>query len=259
MENINKWGQTLKIKQNPILSQHYPETVLYSSDNLHDFLNRYTFIYVKPVSNCKGRGVVQIGTNSNGRYTIKGYTITGSKIDRETNSLEAVIKVLHSIYRRTLNSKRYIIQQGISSVTPDGLALGVRAHIQYVQGKWVLGGMLGKLANIDSGIVNRNRGAWALPISQLLLEHLKMDQKQAQKLEREIERVCIEAGKVFCDENRRIVECGIDIGIDQLGKIWVFEVNMIGPSIEFFSYLKDKSIYNQILANRRKRRFKANG
>ncbi|WP_163583086.1 YheC/YheD family protein [Gracilibacillus saliphilus] len=257
MESINKWSQTLKIKQNPLLSQHYPETVLYSSDNLNDFLNRYAFIYVKPISNCKGRGVVQVGTNTNGQYTVKGYTITGSKVDRELNSLEAVIMFLHSIYRRKLNSNLYIIQQGISSVTPDKLALGVRAHIQYVQGKWVLGGMLGKLADIDSGIVNRNRGAWALPIRQLLLQHLQMDQQQAEKLEKEIERICIEVGKVF-GENRRIVECGIDIGIDQLGKVWVFEVNLIGPSIEFFSYLKDKSIFNQILENRRKRRFKGN-
>jgi hypothetical protein len=253
---INKWVQAEKIKQSPDIAQHYPETELYSSDKLQDFLNRYPFVYIKPIGGREGKGVIRIGKNSTGSYTINGYTITGSKIDREINSFEKAIDILHSFYFRKSYPKS-IIQQGISSMTPDGQALGVRVHIQYVQGGWILGGMLGKIGNSDDGIVNRNCGAWALPIRQLLLQHLQMDEQQAQKLEMEIGEICLEAGNIFHNEYDWLVECGIDIGIDQSRKVWIFEVNM-RPSIKFFKQLEDQSIYNQILKNR-KNRFKNYG
>lgn len=248
MNQINKWAQAVKLKQNPLTARNFPETEVFSGDTLKEFLNRSSFVYVKPIRGREGKGVFRIGKTSNGTYSINGYTNNGSKLDKNFFSLEEVIDFLYSSYIQK-SLPNYIIQKGISSFTPDGQALGVRVHIQYVQDKWVLGGMLGKLGNRDDGIVNRNRGARALPIQELLLQHLQMNHQQTKKIEEKIEIICLEAGRVFHAEHDWLQECGIDIGIDQSGEIWIFEVNM-RPSIKFFYHLDDKSIVNQIMKNR---------
>ncbi|MFJ7727609.1 YheC/YheD family protein [Neobacillus sp. NPDC097160] len=158
MNQINKWEQAVKLKQNPLTSSNFPETEVFSDDTLQEILKRSSFVYVKPIGGKEGRGVIRISKNSDGTYSINGFTNTGLEIDENFISLENVMTFLHSNYiQKSLQS--YIIQQGVSSFTPDGQALGVRVHIQYVQDKWVLGGMLGKLGNRDDGIVNRNRGS----------------------------------------------------------------------------------------------------
>lgn len=250
VHRINKWEQTVKLKQNRITSQNYPESELYSDEVLRDFLNRYPFVYVKLIYGSRGRGVMRIGENADGGYTINGYTASGSKIVKEFESLEELTKTTHSLYLKNSFSK-YIVQQGISSFTSDGMALGIRVHVQYVQGKWVVGGMHGKIGNLDDGVVSRNHGARALPVQQLLVQHLQMDQQQVQKTETNIERLCLEAASIFHREHDWLLECGIDIGIDHEGKIWIFEVNM-RPSIKFFYYLEDKSIAEQLVMNRKK-------
>ncbi|WML39232.1 YheC/YheD family protein [Neobacillus sp. OS1-2] len=252
MHQINKWEQAVRLKQNPLTSRNFPETEVFSEDVLQEFLNRSSFVYVKPIGGREGKGVIRISKNSNGIYSINGYTNTGSKMDKECFNMEEVLTFLYSNHIQK-SLPNYIIQQGISSFTADGQALGVRVHIQYVKDQWVLGGMLGKLGNQEDGIVNRNRGARALPIRELLLLHLHMNQQEARVVEEKIELLCLEAGRVFHAEHDWLKECGIDIGIDPSGEVWIFEVNM-RPSIKFFYHLEDKSVVNQIKKNRLNRK-----
>ncbi|MBS4173955.1 YheC/YheD family protein [Bacillus sp. FJAT-49736] len=251
MNYINKWEQALIFREHPTLCRHYPSTERLTDNRINEFLNHYPFVYVKPVGGREGRGVIRIEKNMNGSYTVNGYTYKKEKINKEFSNLEEVIAFLHySNVKKSLPS--CIIQQGISSLTPNGQALGVRVHIQSIGDKWVLGGMLGKLGSQDDGIVNRNCGAKALLVRKLFVEHLQMNEAKAQALENNIQEICLEAGKVFREQYDWIVECGINIGIDRNGDVWIFEVNM-RPSIKFFYELEDQTVVHQILENRKLR------
>jgi glutathione synthase/RimK-type ligase-like ATP-grasp enzyme len=249
LRNIKKWAQAQLIINDSVISKYFPETVQFSVEALQDFLNRYPFVYVKPDGGGQGKGIIRISSKTNGVYHVQGYSNNGEDISEKVNDLNQIKKMIQpTIFYEKHRS--FILQQGINSISKDGLPLGIRVHTQKVQDKWMCSGMLGKLVSSEDGIVNRNRGAWAIPIRKLLTSHAGMDEKKAQEIENEITHISLKVSKLFADKYSWCEECGIDIGLNEVGKPYIFEVNTI-PSTAFFYQLPDKSIYRQIFNNRR--------
>jgi hypothetical protein len=249
LRNIRKWAQAQVIMNDSMLSKYFPETVQFSIEALQGFLNHYPFVYVKPDGGGQGKGIIRISSQSNGLYRVQGYSPKGEDISKEVNDLNQIKNIIQptKFYEK---HRSFILQQGINSISKNGLPLGIRVHTQNVQNEWVCGGILGKLVNSEDGIVNRNRGAWAIPIRELLTNHAGMDEKKAKETENKITHLSLKTSKAFTDKYPWCEECGIDVGLDAVGQPWIFEVNTI-PSTKFFYELPDKSMYRQIFNNRR--------
>jgi hypothetical protein len=247
--NIRKWAQAQLFQSNPMINEYFPETVKFSVGALRDFLNRYPFVYVKPDGGGQGKGIIRIGLKTDGLYSVRGYSTQGKPFSLEVYDLNQIKEIIQPTSFDE-EHRIFILQQGITSISKDGVPSGIRVHTQKVKNKWVASGILGKVVSSEDGIVNRNRGAQAIPIEEFLTHHAGMDKKKAKKVEKEIRYISLKVSQAFSKGYPWCEECGIDIGLDPSGKPWIFEVNTI-PSTAFFYQLPDKSMWRQIMNNRK--------
>jgi uncharacterized circularly permuted ATP-grasp superfamily protein len=250
--NIGKWEQAELLMNDLILSKSFPATEQYSKEGLLIFLDKFESVFIKPESGGQGRGIMRVSNEQGGGTHILGYSLQGKPIDKVIGNIEELHTILQP-FAKFNRFRPYIIQEGIQSLTPAGQSLGIRVHVQLMNEKWVVGGMLGKLVDNGDGIVNRHRGARAVTIRDLLVDYLMMDPQLAIETEEHASLICIQAAEVFAKKYPWIRDCGIDLGIDASGKLWIFELNTT-PSVAFFYQLEDKSIWRQIINNRKSRK-----
>ena len=245
---LRKWKQYVLLGQHPIISKYIPETKLYTIENLSNLLERYEYVYLKNDRGGRGKGIYKVFKSNDGLYCFNGYTLNGKKIEKNVVTIEDFHPVLHPIDR----FGGYIVQEGIKSLTPDGYPLSIRVHVQTLKGKWLIGGMYGKIATretMENGIINSNSGAQVMTIDELLSVHLKMDETEKNKLVNRIKKFSILATEVVTSEVPRI-EYGIDFGISQSGDPIIFEINT-SPGVGNFSKIENGKMRKRINAIRK--------
>ncbi|WP_170289765.1 YheC/YheD family protein [Cytobacillus depressus] len=247
-ERLGKWRQYSLLNKHPILNKYIPETKLFTIKNLSKLLERYESVYLKNDRGGQGKGIFKVNKRKDGLYCFNGYTLSGEKIQKKVVNIKDFHPVLHPIKR----FGGYIVQEGIKSLTPDGYPLIIRVHIQALKGKWLIGGMYGKIATgetMENGVINRNRGAQVMSIDELLTVHLKMDEKEKNKLIKSIKKTSILATEVVAPAVPRI-EYGIDIGINQNGNPIIFEINT-SPGVGPYSKIENGEMGKRIKAIRK--------
>lgn len=248
-ERLRKWKQYTLLGQHPLISKYIPETKLYSVENLSDLLERYEFVYLKNDRGGRGKGIYKVNKSNEGLYCFNGYPISGKKIKRCVANIEDFHPVLHPMDR----FGGYIVQEGIQSFTLDGHPLAIRVHVQTLNGKWLVGGMYGMIAMVNTmknGVINRMRGAQVLTVDELLSVHLKLDETEKNKIIYILKKLSILAAEVVSSEVPDI-EFGVDFGISQSGNPIIFEINT-SPAVGLFSKIEDGKMGRRIKAIRKK-------
>ena len=236
------------LSQHPLLSKYIPETKLYTIENLSDLLERYEYVYLKNDRGGRGKGIYQVFKSNEGHYCFNGYTLDGKKTQRNVATIEEFHPVLHPIEKYG----GYIVQEGIQSLTLDGYPLSIRVHVQTLKGTWLIGGMYGKIATVETmenGIINSNIGAQVMTIDELLSVHLMMDETEKNKMITCIEEASILAAEVVASAVPRI-EYGIDFGISQSGEPIIFEINT-SPGVGNFSKIENGEMRKRMKAIRK--------
>lgn len=234
------------LKVNPVTKASIPVTALYSNTKLLSFLKQYRVVYVKPDAGGQGLGVVRV-SRKNGAYVVQ---TPGRRLVARSEG--ALLRTLS----KTLFYKTYVIQRAIRSVTPDGRPFDIRVHVQRLNGKWLVGGMVGRVGRLGEIVTNRHRGAVPMTIDTLLRHHLHLNQHRVQQVKQRLAKVCIEAAKEMNKGYPYRPELGIDIGLDSKLKPWIYEAN-ITPGIHVFRDLKNQTAYRRIVHYRNLRKGKA--
>ncbi|MBS4205995.1 YheC/YheD family protein [Lederbergia citrea] len=247
---LGKWKQKLLLQQNPLTAKSIPQTSIYSLANLLDFINRYEYIFVKHDTSGQGRGIFKV-YKRNELYCFNGFSIQGDQINKCVPAIKDFHKVLHP-FEKFGKLGNYIIQEGVKSLALNGLPISIRVHVQNLKGKWVIGGMYGKIgtaATIENGIVNAHRGAQVVSIDDLLSVHLKMGESDKKDAIDSLKKISITAAKVIAT-HFPCREYGIDFGLEPKGKPVLLEVNST-PGISGFAHIENKVIWKRIVKNRK--------
>ncbi|SFC78012.1 YheC/D like ATP-grasp [Bacillus sp. OV322] len=247
-ERLGKWRQYSLFSEHPLLNKNIPETKLFTIKNLSKLLERYEYVYLKNNRGGQGKGIYKVFKDTHGLYCFNGYTLSGEKIQKSVVTIEDFLPVLHPIKR----FGGYIVQEGIQSSTPEGHPLILRVHVQTLKGKWLIGGMYGKIATeetMENGVINRNRGAQVMTVDELLTAHLKMDEKEKDKMIKIIKKTSILAAEVVAPAVPHI-EYGVDIGIKQNGDPIIFEINT-SPGVGPFSKIDNGEMAKRIKSIRK--------
>ncbi|MBS4218265.1 YheC/YheD family protein [Bacillus sp. FJAT-49711] len=242
---INKYYQHKLLSENPSTANFVPETKTYSVKNFKEFLERYTFVFIKHERGGQGKGIFKACKEDNGNYRINGFTLKGETLNVSIASIEDFQYEKYST-GDGLNGA-FIIQEGINSITLNGDPLIIRAHIQKLKGRWFVSGMFANISTdetFENGIVNLNRGAHVLEVSELLSKHLGMDEQEKIAFIHTIKRISIDAAKLVALEFP-CLEYGIDFGIKSNKVPIIFEVNTF-PGVRNFTQIKDKEILKKI-------------
>ncbi|MDT3700706.1 MAG: YheC/YheD family protein [Thermincola sp.] len=237
---MSKWETYQILRANPKLHSYLPDTKKYESpDLLLKFMGKYQTVYLKPTNGSLGKDIVRISRIPEGfrfQYRKKKEAFTG---------VWPTPRELCNELPKLVNSKFYIMQQGLDLIRYNGRVFDIRVLMQKDgQGKWGNTATVARIAASGSIFPNIAAGGVAKNMEGLWRDLTSADWLTSQTYENTIQ-VSLDALNTLENRFGTFVEAGLDIGIDALGNIWIIEINS-KPSRKVFAadqlHLKEKSI-----------------
>jgi hypothetical protein len=165
--------------------------------------------------------------------------------EKEINRLRKYPSIEHflkaSFKDRLLSS--YLAQQGIKLIRLDGKPIDFRIHTNKDEnGKWKVTAIAAKVAGKGSVTTHLNSGGVVKT-----LEEIYPEPQDRVKAFHDLTEAAIILSHVIDDKIQGFIgEIGFDLGIDQNGRIWMFEANSKpGRSIFCHPELKDADILSR--------------
>ncbi|KEO84555.1 YheC/YheD family protein [Tumebacillus flagellatus] len=201
-------GKTFAYYQIPSREVQHPEEVL-------DFMRDHREVIFKPVWGHKGLGVVRLTSLNGGER----YQVTEQE---ETTVVEEAS--LRELLAERLQEVLHLVQPFILSRTKSGQAFDFRIHVQKNgEGRWVNTATYPRIAPPGSVVANLSSGGYTAMLESFLEQEFGA---QAFDMRRTLEvfgtQLAAHMDEVYREE---FDELGIDIGLDQNGKIWLYEIN----------------------------------
>jgi len=173
------------------------------------------------------------------------YQIHAGAIRRVVQGKEAVLHTLKSLFR----PKIYLLQPHLSLGRINGRPFDVRVMVQRTKSNqpWQVTGWLAKLAGPGYVVTNvaRSRGS----VLSLQNAILRSGIPKPPHFLVEIKKVSLAVASCLGNAYPSLREIGLDLGLDQEGKIWIIEANF-RPALSLFQRLPDKTFYRRIKAFR---------
>lgn len=214
-----KWQVHQMLSKSPLLSSYLPPTEILSFATVQDMLQKHGAVVIKPMAGTHGIGVVRI------KETKSGYEATGR--NRENRPFRRQIRDtagLKTFVASFTSGRKFLVQPYLKLHTPDGTPFDVRVLVQKNwQGEWETTGKAVRLGDKRSITSNLHGGGKAEPLSAFLARHFKPAVHS--RIDQTINQLAQELPRFLEDCHGRLVELGIDVGIDTAGNVWVIEVN----------------------------------
>ncbi|MBS4194932.1 YheC/YheD family protein [Lederbergia citri] len=226
--SVGKWTKHKLMTREEELSRHLPDTKLLTEESLWKMLDQYGQIMIKPCIGYQGRGVIQLSSLPDEKIEIhSGYQKTILNGKRET---------YHFLKENHISKKkRYVVQQRIPLATIGESPFDIRVMVQRKKDspEWNVTGKLVKVA--ANGFVITNAVKAVLTVEEAL-EKSTLSNDQIEGLLVKLDQLSLKAVKKLTNDYPKRLTFGIDIGVDQAGKIWIIEVNL-APNISMFKKL----------------------
>ncbi|MDQ6598484.1 YheC/YheD family endospore coat-associated protein [Bacillus salipaludis] len=215
-----------------------------------DMIKHYEKVIIKPLSGHQGGGVVYI------EY-IEKYGIESYKMNEAGSISSPNEKELLNLISQKIQEQEHLVQKYISSQTESGHVFDFRLHVQKNrEGKWVITSIYPRIGRL--GTITSNMGSGGYSTYQDTF--LKMEFGDSwYDIKRYLEQFAISFSNHF-DSLYEVPldELGIDVGIDENQKLWLFEVNWRpGPpniySVEL-DVAKNTILYAKYLADKNKQK-----
>lgn len=242
---LNKWEMYRALEGRNIGDCLMPFTALWHPQTLPNLLGRFHQLYMKPLGSWGGQGICVLSASDQVvRWSPQGGT------SRTFPSVRALTAHLASIYA----PGSAIVQQAAPLLHCKGRVFDIRVLMQRdLDDAWITAGMLCRVAGSDAVVSNVAVSQGSVrPLASTLRQALPKRLKSARNIQR-IRDALDASGHQICTHiapYRHFLEVGIDYGVDELGRLWLIEVNtddaLGGPSHELFAQLPDQKTYRQI-------------
>ena len=232
-----KWTKHQLMLKDGDFVKYLPDTQLLSEDSFWLFLDNYNQVIVKPSIGSLGRGIIKVTNHGDREYEVH---IEHKKI--VVNGREKTYKIVCD----NLRKKKYIVQEVILLETYHNRPFDIRVMVQRKKNslKWNVTGKAVKVA--ANGFFITNVAKEIVTIEEAFRES-QLPNNLFSELLTEIEHVSLKTANYLGKYYPKTRKFGIDIGIDDKGKVWIIEVN-VNPNIAMFKTLGDEIVLNKIRA-----------
>ncbi|MCP3762290.1 YheC/YheD family protein [Domibacillus sp. A3M-37] len=215
----NKWNVAERLKEGKEFASYLiPTKTIKSSNDILHFMNAFRDVIVKPIDGRKGQGI----------YFIQ---MDGSEyvVNKDSTDIQYSRAQLASFFDPLLKLNTFIIQPYICSKTKAGLAYDFRLHVQKDgDGKWGITTIYPRVAPEGTIVTNINNGGYTNYLDPFLKQ--EFSKEEAFNIKRKLEHFSLSLARHLDDLQMReyqevIDEIGVDVGLDQDQKIWIYEVN----------------------------------
>ncbi|MDP4083953.1 MAG: YheC/YheD family protein [Bacillota bacterium] len=216
---LSKWEVYEQLIQDEKIMPNIPETQILSKDNLEQFLNKYSTVFIKPVNGSQGRHIIKLFKEKD---YIHYQTTQNSELDSIKN--KSIDEVFHQL-KPLLHNRIFIVQQGVSLASYESRSMDFRALChRNTQDLWEVTSLIARVAAETQFVSNLAKGGETIkPLTTLVSI---FDKKKAKEIILSMKILSIEAASVVSAYSTGITgELGIDIGVDQTGNLWLIEIN----------------------------------
>lgn len=245
-------GSKITVYQNLMKYKLYadylvPSKKILSIENFFTYLNRYLEIVLKPSCGHQGKGIYYIKKEGTEFKTMFG-------AEESKQNFEQIDVFL----RDKIRHEDYIIQPYVNCRTKAGIPYDIRLHVQKGHhGEWVAPVIYPRISSNGSIVCNIGQGGYTTEIAGFLKGEFS---KRYLDIQKYIEIFSLQFA-VHMDKiqkelyNEELDELGIDIGLDNNQKIFIYEVNWRPGHPPFtninLSVVKNTIRYAKYLAERK--------
>lgn len=209
--------QTLSARDE--LKAHIPETHPFAPEALVELSMRYPSLYIKPARGRQGKGIYRLVRRGQSLFV----TYRAGKVGAHTKRLPSYEAAL-AVLSRAAETDSYIVQQGLNLVRLRGGTVDIRAIVQRDgSGAWRVSAVGCRVGPPGGFVSNLHAGGRAVGLP-VLLRRLPKAAKPG-TLRRRIEALALATAQALGDVHPTLGEIGLDVGIDQEGRLWILEVN----------------------------------
>ena len=226
-QQLNKIQNYDYLSLNDHLKYHVPPTKPLSYEDLNSFIRQYNKVILKPVYGSKGRGITVIEKAQNGYkvYQTSTSTTSGANIKQKIIPYSQFKQFYDKTFRR---AGSFLVQQWIQFQEYNGHPFDIRAVVQKNgKNKWQITSRVARVAGNNSLVTNLSQGGEMVSLSELQLKNYRAVRKFSRKVAMAFEKLYPWAA-----------EMGIDLAIDQDGKIWYIETNFCPEKIRWSTIYK---------------------
>jgi hypothetical protein len=194
-----------------------PSEYIHSTRSFFNSLNVYRKIVFKPVDGHKGQGVYFIEKIRDQFHLQAGTENYMYEFDEMRNFVST-----------KLHEAVYLAQPYINSKTKSGIAYDIRLHVQKNgEGKWVITAIYPRFGPSGSIVSNINSGGSTNYLEPFLRQEFSDEYFDVKRyLEHFSIQLAEHMDKIQQEYfSETIDELGIDVGLDDMKKIWIYEVN----------------------------------
>ncbi|MBX9972596.1 YheC/YheD family protein [Cytobacillus firmus] len=243
---FDKWECWDLLEKDDALRRHLPYTQkLENGTNLQQFLYNYEDIFLKPIDPSHGhssKGIFRVKLLANSKelnyhnilQSVKDFFVTKQKLQKEGSILVTYLKQgemqreSFELYKKFQDwilpkfSKNYIMQQSIQTIKWKEKVTDIRLNMnKNGKGDWEVSLLLLRVALNDSHCTPRVLTARPMrSLTKMFPNDKNMEN---------IETAVVDIGFKICDcldeSGYHMADLGVDLGLDENGHLWVFEVN----------------------------------
>lgn len=178
-----------------------------------DMMKQYEKVILKPKTGHQGSGIVFIEKDGN-HYRINEAGIISTRKEKQ----------LLDLLSDKIEEQDYVVQQFITSQTKTGHVFDFRLHVQKNgEGKWVITSIYPRIGRLGTITSNMGSGGYSTYLDVFLQTEFD---NYWYDIQRYIEYFALSFSNHFDSLYDHVLdELGIDVGIDEDQKLWLFEVN----------------------------------
>lgn len=219
---FNKWSVHLLLSNHPKTAAMIPETYLSPTlATIENMLKKHYMVYLKPSGGSLGLGIFRITYHPKEGYYCRFHQGEQNVLHR-FQTLEKCIQ--HYFAHQPGRFRKYLVQQGIRLIKHHQRAVDFRIHLHKdSNANWQVVAIGSKMAGTGS-VTTHIRTGGAVLSTYDLLRHVF--QQNANAMEIKLKQKAKMIAQVLEEQiDGPLGELGMDIGIDQNGHIWLFEIN----------------------------------
>jgi len=209
----------------PSMRRWIPETRPYHAAALKDMIKKHPILYLKPANGTGGAGIVQIRKRENGISA--QFRTRAMKVGKyRFPTIEKAVTAMNRwVKKERIRGGTFLLQQGLDLELVKGRWADVRLFIQKNgSGNWEVTGL--GVRQAAAGSPNTNliaKGNIGYPFQSFMKKHF--GEEKTRQIRRQCDELAHETVRVIENRFGRMMEFGMDIGIDRSGNVWLLEVN----------------------------------
>jgi len=220
---FDKWRVHQWLAAHDSTALYMPDTIRYENiETAAEFLYRHPDVYMKPVHGSLGIGILRLRRRQDGRVYWQLKRQDGSLRQGQTGSVTQFLKLQH----KRLKRGPYLIQQTLNLRAWQGRPFDIRLLLQKDgTGMWQRTKIFCRIAQEGEITSNLSTGGDALAIRGVLKDLLGSSKKVSAVMKQIIKAAEAVPAVVEASQEGTLGEIGLDLGLDEAGRVFVIEVN----------------------------------